>query len=83
VTDPVDLTCAEAVELMTTYLEGGLDEAERERFEHHLALCVGCDVYLEQLRQTIVTAGSLARPDLPRPLRDGLRAAFRDWRAGG
>ena len=34
-----DLTCAEVVELVTEYLEGGLSPDERERFEEHLGVC--------------------------------------------
>jgi anti-sigma factor RsiW len=82
VTGSADLSCDEAVELMTAYLEGGLTEGARERFEHHLALCVGCDNHLDQLRHTVTTTGRLAQQDLPAPLRDNLLAAFRGWKAG-
>jgi anti-sigma factor RsiW len=82
VTGSADLTCAEAVELMTAYLEGGLTEGARERFEHHLALCAGCDNYLDQLRHTTATAERLAEQDLPGPLRDSLLQAFRGWKGG-
>ena len=37
-----DLTCAEVVELVTEYLEGGLSPDERERFEEHLGVCDLC-----------------------------------------
>ena len=37
-----DLTCAEVVELVTEYLEGGLRPDERERFEEHLGVCDLC-----------------------------------------
>ena len=36
------LTCAQVVELVTDYLEGGLSEADRARFEAHLSGCDGC-----------------------------------------
>jgi len=44
------MTCRELVELVTEYFEGALDEAERERFEEHLAACPGCEHYVEQMR---------------------------------
>jgi anti-sigma factor RsiW len=81
VTGSADLSCAEAVELITAYLDGGLTEGARERFEHHLALCVGCDNHLDQLRHAVATTGRLAEHDLPDPLRDSLRSAFRGWKA--
>jgi hypothetical protein len=80
VTGSADLSCAEAVELMTAYLDGGLTPGAHERFEHHLALCVGCDNHLDGLRHTIATTGRLAERDLPPSLRDGLLAAFRGWK---
>jgi hypothetical protein len=80
VTASADLSCAEAVELMTAYLERGLDDAALERLEQHLAVCVGCDNHLDQLRHTVATVGRIAEADLPAPLRDSLRLAFRSWK---
>ena len=79
-TGSADLSCDEAVELMTAYLEGALTDGARERFEHHLALCTGCDNHLDQLRHTVATTGRLARQASPAPLRDGLLEAFRGWK---
>ena len=76
-----DLTCIELVELVTEYLEGGLGAGERERFEEHLGSCEGCATYLDQMRQTLVTVGSLREEDLSPAMRDALLAAFRDWAA--
>jgi anti-sigma factor RsiW len=77
-----DLACAEAVELVTAYLEGALDPAARARFDEHLADCPGCMIYLEQMRQTIATTGRLAESDVPEPFRERLRDAFRGWQSG-
>jgi hypothetical protein len=77
-----DLTCAEVVELVTDYFEGALDATLRERVEEHLVLCTGCDNYLDQLRQTVATAGQLRDPELTPELRDELLRAFRGWKAG-
>jgi hypothetical protein len=75
-----DLICAEIVELVTEYLEGGLSASERERFEEHLGFCDWCVTYLDQMRQTIETTGRLREEDLDPELQDALIDAFRGWR---
>lgn len=77
-----DLTCIEIVELVTEYLEGGLSATERERFEEHLGFCDWCVTYLEQMRQTLATVGTLRAEDLSPAMQDLLLDAFRGWRAG-
>ena len=47
------LTCRELVELVTDYLDGALSPAEQDRFEEHLQRCLGCDRYLEQIREAM------------------------------
>jgi anti-sigma factor RsiW len=76
-----DLTCNEIVEVVTEYLEGGLPTADRERFEEHIGFCDWCLTYLDQMRQTIATAGELREEDLPVELQEKLLDAFRSWRA--
>jgi anti-sigma factor RsiW len=56
------MSCKELVELVTEYLEGTLSAMDRARFEAHLAGCDDCDVYLQQMRQTISLVGELQRP---------------------
>jgi anti-sigma factor RsiW len=75
-----DLVCREVVELVSDYLEGALDECDRIRFEGHLTACDGCTAYLEQMRQTVRVAGTLAPEALDPVFRAGLVDAFRDWR---
>jgi anti-sigma factor RsiW len=75
-----DLPCQELVELVTDYLEGGLPEPERVRFEAHLALCSGCHTYLEQMRQTIRAVGRLPEESIEPRAKQQLLTAFRDWR---
>jgi anti-sigma factor RsiW len=76
-----DLTCAEIVELVTEYLEGGLAPAERERFEEHLGFCDWCVTYVEQMRKTIEATGQLREEDIDSELQDALVEAFRGWKA--
>ena len=73
------LSCQELVELVTDYLEGALSEEETARFESHIGLCDGCNVYLEQIRQTIAVAGRLSVDALSPEAESALIDAFRDW----
>ena len=77
-----DLTCVELVELVTEYLEGGLDDRERERFEEHVVFCRGCSNYFEQMRVTVKVTGRLTEDDLSVEAQTSLLAVFRDWKAG-
>jgi anti-sigma factor RsiW len=75
------LSCQELVELVTDYLEGALSEGERVRFEGHIGRCDGCEVYLEQMRQTISLLGHLPDEALSPDAERELLAAFRGWRS--
>ncbi len=77
-----ELSCRELVELVTEYLDDALPAAERARFERHLVWCPPCRVYLQQMRQTLRLAGRLTEGALPRPGREALLRAFRDWKSG-
>ncbi|MGC4111503.1 MAG: zf-HC2 domain-containing protein [Nocardioides sp.] len=74
------MTCQELVELVTAYLEGALSDDERTAFEEHLALCPGCDRYLEQFRTTIDLVGELPEESLSVSVREDLLGAFGAWR---
>ena len=74
------ISCQEVVELVTDYLEGAMAPDEVARFEHHLSLCEGCVLYVEQIRMTIAAVGRVREDDVPPELRDELVAAFRDFR---
>jgi anti-sigma factor RsiW len=76
-----ELACQEVVELVTAYLEGALDPADRERFEEHLVFCDGCQNYLEQMRTTVDLTKHLEE-GLPAGLEEQMLEAFRNWRAG-
>ena len=80
--DPIagDLECREVVEVVTDYLEGAMPPGERLRFDHHLALCEGCQAHLEQMRTVIRVAGRPAVDAVPPETMAGLLRAFRDWR---
>ena len=75
------MTCEEFVELVTAFLDGALDQETEARFVEHLALCEGCETYLDQFRTTIAELGSLPAETLSADVRDSVLDAFRDWRA--
>jgi anti-sigma factor RsiW len=77
------MTCREMVELVTAYLEGHLPTDERARFEEHLALCDGCQAYVEEMRDTLRVLGRLPEDRLSPQARETLLAAFDDWPRGG
>lgn len=79
-TEHEEITCRELVDVITDYLEGTLPDAERVRFEEHLAVCPYCRNYVDQMRETIRTLGRLREESLSPRTREELLEAFRDWR---
>ena len=73
------MTCQEFVELVTAFLDGTLEPDSEQRFIEHLALCPGCETYLDQFRQTIDALGELPPESLSDEARDRLLSAFDDW----
>jgi len=76
------MTCRELVELVTDYLEDALDAETRDRFEEHLALCPGCETYLQQMAETAERLGQIPVDTLSREAQAVLLTAFRDVRGG-
>jgi anti-sigma factor RsiW len=75
------MVCQEAVELVTDYLEGALSQAQRRRFEAHLAGCLDCPEYLAQIRAVIALAGSITPDDLTPRMRGEFISLYRRWQA--
>jgi anti-sigma factor RsiW len=79
--DVEHLTCREFVEILTDYLDGALEPAERADVERHLVICRGCSNYTEQMRSTIGLlsrfAGEPPQAGAPAPL----LAMFLAWQA--
>jgi anti-sigma factor RsiW len=75
-----DLACRDVIELFTSFLDGTLDDATERQVREHLAVCEGCDVYLEQFRFTITemrhTQADESTP-VPRDVVEMLTTAFR------
>jgi anti-sigma factor RsiW len=76
-----DLTCQQAVELVTDYLEGVLARSRRRRFEAHLAGCPYCPEYLAQMRAVIALAGTIRPDDLTPHIPSEFISLYRRWRA--
>ena len=78
--DGTAISCQEVVEVITDYLEGRLPPEDVAIFEAHLALCDGCQWYLDQMRITIAAVGRIEDEEVPAELRDTVLAAFRNRR---
>ena len=75
-----EMSCRELVGVITDYIEGVLPPADRKRFEEHLAICPGCQTYLDQMRLTIRATGRLSEDSIPSEAKNSLLQAFRDWK---
>jgi anti-sigma factor RsiW len=47
------LCCRDVNEFLALYVEGGLDDEVRDRFETHLSRCPQCSGFLAQYRTTV------------------------------
>jgi anti-sigma factor RsiW len=74
-----DLACRDLVELVTEYLEGGLDSSMRDRFARHLAECPYCQIFVEQMRATIELARRVEVDQIDPDVRQRLLDAFSGW----
>ncbi|GLW09215.1 hypothetical protein Misp01_43440 [Microtetraspora sp. NBRC 13810] len=73
-------SCEELVELVTDYLDDGLDDAARHRFGDHLTDCAACTRYLAQYRTTVKALGDAPGENLSPATRERLLTAFRTAR---
>ena len=75
-----DLTCQQAVALVTAYLDGDLAPDARELFEAHLSECDHCAEHLKQIEVTMAVAGRVRDDDLDPLAREDLMDLYRRWR---
>jgi anti-sigma factor RsiW len=78
--DAHDITCRQAVALMTHYLDGVLAPDDRALMEAHLAECESCAEHLRQIRITVAVTGRIREEDLAPTVRDDLMDLYRRWR---
>ena len=77
--DDAEITCQQVVEIITDYLENALDPGRRLAVEAHLALCPGCQVYLDQMLATIGMLGRVPMETLSARAQADLTRAFRHF----
>ena len=75
-----EMGCRELVQVINDYIEDVMPPGDRKRFDEHLAICPGCQTYLDQMRQTIRAVGKLSEESIPGEVRNVLLQAFRDWK---
>ena len=74
-----EITCHQAVALVSDYLDGALSRRERRRLEHHLAGCDACSAYLDQMKVTIALSGSVSPEDLSEKALKDLMEVFENF----
>jgi len=74
-----DISCRQAVALVSDYLEGALSWRDRRRFERHLANCDACSAYLDQMREIILLCGAVTLEDLAAPAVERLVEVFENY----
>ena len=77
--DAHDITCRQAVALMTDYLDGVLAQEDRALMEAHLAECESCGEHLRQIRITVAVTGRIREDDLDPAAREDLMDLYRRW----
>lgn len=75
-----EMTCQEAVGLITAYLDGALGMDDHDRLERHLDECPHCREHLNQIETTILITGEVRVDDLDPDARDDLMELYRRWR---
>jgi anti-sigma factor RsiW len=74
-----DMTCREAVSLITAYLDGALGAGDHDRLEQHLEECPHCREHLKQIEATILVSGAARAEDLDEVAREDLMHLYRRW----
>lgn len=76
------MNCEELLKAMNEYVEGEVDPAVCEEFEHHLAGCNPCQIVIDNIRKTIALyrAGEPypMPPEFHQRLRRTLRARWQE-----
>lgn len=74
------LSCRQLTELVTDYLEGKMSLGDRMRFQMHLGMCKHCRAYLQQMKLTLQTLGTLPAEPMPDRVRAELLQRFQNWK---
>ena len=74
--------CKASQSLIAASLYGELSEAENERLETHLAICVDCRAQAEQMRDVVSVMGIAQQPEMPEHFWEGYWDRVRERMAG-
>ncbi|MCK6629968.1 MAG: zf-HC2 domain-containing protein [Anaerolineae bacterium] len=77
------LTCQEAVELVTDYLEAALLPEIESKFNQHLDACPDCNIYVAQMRCTLQTLRRLVDKTISTEEQGELLQLFQAWQKQG
>ena len=72
------IACAEAVKQLWDYLDGAVEESQREMIEEHLAFCRRCCGELEFAEELRGFMSSHAQEELPADVRARLAATLEE-----
>ncbi|MBV9231229.1 MAG: zf-HC2 domain-containing protein [Chloroflexi bacterium] len=75
-----NLDCRDVVVLVTDYLEAQLQPELQRAFEEHIAGCVGCNNYVEQMQRTIEMLRTLTQEPMFPETQEELLHIFRTWK---
>jgi anti-sigma factor RsiW len=75
-----DITCQQAVALVTAYLDRVLPLDDQKRFEAHMRECPMCHEHLRQIEASILVTGEIRVQDLDPLAREDLLDLYRRWR---
>lgn len=77
------LTCQQLAEVVTDYLEGKMNFADRIMFQLHVGMCKHCRAYLNQMKQTVelvAATGKIEAEPMPDDVQAELMHRFRNWK---
>ena len=72
------MKCDELLTALNEYVDGTIDPAVCEQFEHHLVDCNPCQVVIDNIRQTIQLYKDGQPYDMPPEFQQTMRQTLRD-----
>lgn len=72
------ITCAEAVRQLWDYLDGAVDETDREAIEEHLSFCRRCCGELDFAEELRAFLAQSDEPDIPADVKARLLATLNE-----
>jgi len=63
-------SCKKVDDFLMDYLEGLLDAKTQKSFDEHIAMCKGCQAYLEEYNETLLLLQEIEKPEAPKELAD-------------